>query len=311
MAITAATHGIDHTVFKPSLRSTKNFGASTFLTYLGSTIGNRRYAPTAKKIVVTAKVRRPPIAITESPPIPGPTIDASFTTMPLATFPAGNFSVGKIVGMIAAAAGNHEIASLLLAEGADPTHGECPPLALAGKKGDAPIIKLLLAHQAQLKFSKNDEYAFLAIALENGASLECLRLITPHHCFACDDGTTNSPLGLAIKTQQASSVALLLASGSPIEKFNAEKNTLWDEAFINGKKPWELLDLLVTTCPLCNFSSADYSKENYLINFFENCENPIPLATQGFYPSVVDSSRDELQRLHANELSLAKMEKQN
>ena len=212
--------------------------------------------------------------------------------------------------MIAAATGNHEIASLLLAEGADPTHGECPPLALACKKGDAPTIKLLLAHQAQLKFSKNDEYAFLAIALENGASLECLRLITPHHCFACDDGTTNSPLGLAIKTQQASSVALLLASGSPIEKFNAEKNTLWDEAFINGKKPWELLDLLVTTCPLCNFSSADYSKENYLINFFENCENPIPLATQGFYPSVVDSSRDELQRLHANELSLAKMEKQ-
>ena len=50
--------------------------------------------------------------------------------------------------MIAAATGNHEIASLLLAEGADPTHGECPPLALACKKGDAPTIKLLLAHQA-------------------------------------------------------------------------------------------------------------------------------------------------------------------
>ncbi|CAB4829052.1 unannotated protein [freshwater metagenome] len=68
-------------------------------------IGYRRYAPTAKKIVVTAKVRRPPNAITESPPIPGPTIEASFITIPRATFPAGNFSDGKIVGMIAPAAG--------------------------------------------------------------------------------------------------------------------------------------------------------------------------------------------------------------
>ena len=212
--------------------------------------------------------------------------------------------------MIAAAAGNHEIASLLLAGGADPTHGECLPLALACKKGDAPTIKLLLAHQAQLKFSNNDEHAILAIALKNEVSLECLRLITPHHCFDRDDGTTNSPLGIAIKTKQVSSVALLLASGSPIEKYNATENTLWDDAFIYEKKPWELLDLLVTTCPLCNFSSADYSKENFLINFFENCENPIPIATLGFYLSVVESSRDELQRLHADELLLAKMEKQ-
>ena len=212
--------------------------------------------------------------------------------------------------MIAAAAGNHEIASLLLAGGADPTIGECLPLALACKKGDAPTIKLLLEHQAQLKFSNNDEYAILAIALKNGASLECLRLITPHHCFDREDGTTNSPLGLAIKTKQASSVALLLASGSSIEKYNATENTLWDDAFIYEKKSWELLDLLVTTCPLCNFSSIDYSKENFLINFFENCENPIPIATLGFYPSVIESSRDELQRLHALELSLTKMEKQ-
>jgi ankyrin repeat protein len=212
--------------------------------------------------------------------------------------------------MIAAATGKKEIVSLLLAGGANPTHGECLPLTLACRKGDVATIKLLLAHQAQFKFSNNDEYAILAIALENGASLECLRLITPHHCFDLDDGTTHSPLGLAIKSKQASSVALLLANGSPIEKYNATENTLWDDAFIYEKKPWELLDLLVTTCPLCNFSSTDYSKENFLINFFENCENPIPLATQGFYPSVVESSRDELQRLHANELSLANMEKQ-
>jgi ankyrin repeat protein len=58
--------------------------------------------------------------------------------------------------MLAAAAGNHEIASILLAGGADPTHGECLPLSLACTKGDAPTIKLLLAHQTHLKFSNND-----------------------------------------------------------------------------------------------------------------------------------------------------------
>ena len=212
--------------------------------------------------------------------------------------------------MIAAAARNHEIASLLLAGGADPTHGECLPLALACIRGDTPTIKLLLTHQAQPKFSTKQEHTILPTALKNGASLECLRLIVTHHSFDDDDGTTNSPLGLAIKSKQASSVALLLASGALIEEFNDEENTLWDEAFINEKKPWELLDLLVTTSPFSNIFSADYSKDNFLITFFENCQNPIPLAALGFYPSVVESSRDTLQRLSLNTSSLAKMEKQ-
>jgi hypothetical protein len=101
-----------------------------------------------------------------------------------------------------------------------------------------------------------------------------------------------------------------LASGAFIEEFNDEENTLWDEAFINEKKSWELLDLLVTTSPLSNIFSADYSKDNFLITFFENCQNPIPLAALGFYPSVVESSRETLQRLSLNTSSLAKMEKQ-
>ena len=212
--------------------------------------------------------------------------------------------------MIASAVGNHKIVALLLESGGNPKQGECLPLVLACINGNAPTIKLLLARETQEKFSNEYEYDFLSIALQNGGSLECLKLLAVHHCFDEDDGTVTSPLGLAIKTKQASSVALLLASGAPIEKFNAEENTLWDEAFINEKKPWELLDLLVTTDPLCNIISPDYSKENYLIIFFENCQNPIPLAALGFYPSVVESSRDELQRLHANESSSTKMEKQ-
>ena len=212
--------------------------------------------------------------------------------------------------MIASAVNKHQIVTLLLEAGANPTQGECLPLVLACMNGHAPTIKLLLAKQAQEQCLNEQENDFLSIALQNGASLECLQLIVPHHCFDEDDGTVASPLGLALKSKQASSVALLLARGAPIEKFNAEENTLWDEAFINEKKPWELLDLLVTTNPLYNITSPDYSKENFLIIFFENCQNPIPLAAQGFYPSVVESSRDELQRLHANESSLSKMEKQ-
>ncbi len=212
--------------------------------------------------------------------------------------------------MIAAAAGDHDIASLLLAGGADPTHGERLPLALACKEGDAPTIKLLLAHQAELKFSNNDEHAILAIALDNGASLECLRLITPHHCFDRDDGTIDSPLGLAIKSKQVSSVALMLANGSPVEKFDGKTISLWDEAFINENKPYELLDLLVTTVPLCTISSSDYSSNNFLLTFFESHESTIPLAAAGFYPSIFELSRNELRQFYANEMSLTSMEKQ-
>jgi hypothetical protein len=212
--------------------------------------------------------------------------------------------------MIASAAGNHEIVSHLLAAGADPTDGECLPLVLACTKKDVPTIKLLLAQQTQEKFLYLEEQAILSTALKNGASLECLRLIVSHHCFIDDNETPNSPLALAIQTKQASNVALLLANGATIEKFNSESNTLWDDAFLHEKKLWELLDLLVTTCPFSHISSADYSKQNFLIIFFENCQNPIKLAALGFYPSVVESSRDELQQLHANALPLAKMEKQ-
>jgi len=211
--------------------------------------------------------------------------------------------------MIASAIGNHKMVSHLLAAGAYPTHGECLPLALACKKGHAPTIKLLLAHQTQPKFSTKEEHTILSIALKNGASLECLRLIVTHHSFDDDDGTTNSPLGLAIQSKQASSVALLLASGAPINKFHAQDNTLWDEAFLNESKPWELLDLLVTTTPVSIISSSDNSDKNFLILFFDNCQNPIPLAALGFYPSVVESSRDALQRLHSSMQSFTQMEK--
>lgn len=210
--------------------------------------------------------------------------------------------------MIASATGNHEIASLLLAEKADPMHGEC--LALACTKGHAPMIKLLLAHQSQPKFSTEEEHAILSLALESRASLECLKLIVTHHCFDKDEGTKKSPLGAAIKTQQPPAVALLLACGAPIEKFHAEDYTLWDEAFAKEKKPWELLDLLVTKDPLINFSISENNEENFLTIFFNNCQNIIPLSATGFYPSLINSSQEALQQLALNTAFGHEMEQQ-
>jgi hypothetical protein len=198
----------------------------------------------------------------------------------------------------------------LLNAGANPTHGERLPLELACKKGHAPTIKLLLAHQTQPKFTIDEENEILTLSLENGASLECLRLIVEHHCFDKDDGTINTALGAAIKTQQAPAVALLLAYGAPIEKFISEKNTLWDEAFAKEKKPWELMDLLVTASPLKIISPIDYLNENFLIHVFDNCFNPIPLAALGFYPSLVVSTQEKLKSLQRLTSSCSKMEKQ-
>lgn len=212
--------------------------------------------------------------------------------------------------MIASATGHHEIAALLLAAKASPIVGECLPLELACKKGHAPTIKLLLEHQTQPKFTTDEEHAILTLSLESGASLECLRLIVGHHCFDEDNGTPNSPLGAALKTKQVSVVALLLACGAPIEKFYSEKNTLWDEAFENEKKPWELLDILVTKNPLINFSIAEENEKNLLTIFFDNCKSIIPLSAAGFYPSLVHSAQEVLHQIAFGMLSAHKMQQQ-
>ena len=81
-------------------------------------------------------------------------------------------------------------------------------------------------------------------------------------------------------------------------------------AFAKETKPWELLDLLVTSSSLENISSPDYSKENFLSIFFDHCDNPIPLAAIGFYPSIVESSREILYRIKSINSSFTKMEKQ-
>jgi len=212
--------------------------------------------------------------------------------------------------MIASATGHHEIAALLLAAKASPIVGECLPLELACKKGHAPTIKLLLEHQTQPKFTTEQEHAILRLSLESGASLECLRLIVGHHCFDEDNGTPNSPLGAALKTKQVPVVALLLACGAPIEKFYSEKNTLWDEAFENEKKPWELLDLLVTKNPLINFSISEENEKNLLTIFFDNCKSIIPLSAAGFYPSLIHSAQEVLQQIAFGMLSAHKMQQQ-
>ena len=212
--------------------------------------------------------------------------------------------------IIASATGHHEITALLLAAKASPIVGECLPLELACKKGHAPTIKLLLEHQTQPKFTTEEEHAILTLSLESGASLECLRLIVGHHCFDEDNGTPNSPLGAALKTQRVPVVALLLACGAPIEEFYSEKNTLWDEAFVNEKKPWELLDLLVTKNPLINFSISEENEKNLLTIFFDNFQSIIPLSAAGFYPSLIHSSQEALQQVALSMLSAYEMQQQ-
>lgn len=210
---------------------------------------------------------------------------------------------------IAAAKGNDDIIKNLLAAGADPLLGAITPLVLASKKGHVSVITLLLAHQSSTNITDEHRQTMLCKIIESGCSLNCLRLITAEHCLANDDGTLSSPLGAAIQTSKASTVALLLGCGATIEKYDTEEYTVWDDAFAKENKLWELLDLLVTRNPLPNVTAPDHSEEDFLIHLFSNCQNIIPLASFGFYPSLIETSRDTLERLLMIERHSTIMEK--
>ncbi len=117
----------------------------------------------------------------------------------------------------AVAAGNEQIASMLLEAGAKPDEGASglTPLAFAVASGNTKMMRFLVAHGADVNHgAKSGEQTALISAIL-GAQIEAVKTLIELKAnvnAAMKDGTT--PLKLARKGDQEEIVALLVAAGA-------------------------------------------------------------------------------------------------
>jgi uncharacterized protein len=117
----------------------------------------------------------------------------------------------------AVAAGNQEIASMLLAAGAKPEEGSSglTPLAFAVSSGNVEMMRFLVAHGANVNHSAKGtgQTALISAILAGQAeAVKTLIELKANVNAAMKDGTT--PLKLAKKGDQDDIVALLVAAGA-------------------------------------------------------------------------------------------------
>ncbi len=211
--------------------------------------------------------------------------------------------------MIATGLGNDDIVEALLDANADPCAGACSPLIIAACTHRQSIFDTLLASGADLDKCRNATgQRGLAACVAAHMPVTCLCKLVSKHDFTDDDGTINSPLGMALLNKDTNVVALLLASGAPIEDHEQsdEPMTLWDLALPQGKMVFALSDLLTSRDPII-IDLRDTDKFSILLQQVVASVNNMPaIACKGLFTSLLLRSFDYLQQLSARAPSLAR-----
>ncbi len=202
--------------------------------------------------------------------------------------------------MIAAASGNSEIVQALVDAGADLEAGGCAPVIVAARHGHPAIISLLLSEGAELRLCTDESNrGALASVLHFRSRLDCLRLLAPLHDYSGDDGTIDSPLGIAVEFGEADDVALLLECGAKIELNSTEYESLWDIALLSEQNEGDelLIDLMASkvNCPI---PAQDLVKFSALLGWLiRSSEDPAELAAAGMFPSLLNKVYPTLMTL--------------
>lgn len=199
--------------------------------------------------------------------------------------------------MIAAARGDDEIVKALADAGAHLDEGGCGPVILAARRGHTSTIALLLREGAEVPVNVDETgRPALSSVLHFHGMIECLRLLAPLHDYSEDDGSAESPIGIAIDCGDATDVALLLGCGARIDPNNADSETLWDIAvqMDHDEDKDEKIDLMAAS--VCEpIPAGDHVKFGTLLEQIIQCSSdPAQMASAGLFPSLL---RDALPSL--------------
>jgi ankyrin repeat protein len=210
---------------------------------------------------------------------------------------------GKVVTplMIAVSLGHELLASSLLAVGANPNAGAYSPLIIAALRHHESLFDNLLASGATLGNCKGpDDTAGLIACIASRIPINFLSKLITQHDFSVDDGTVESPLGYAISSNDTDTIALLLASGAPVENHlqSDEPLTIWDLALNSNKFSSVASDMLTARIPR-NIDSGDLHQMTGLLQeLVKYCNNPARLASTGVFTSPLIPAKEDLMILN-------------
>lgn len=208
--------------------------------------------------------------------------------------------------MIAAAKGNAEICEALLDNGADPDHGACSALIIAALHHHESCFDLLLANGAKLS-GCHDEIGRtdLSACMINLVPLEYLRKLVDQHTFHLDDGSSDSPLGIAIANGNKKIVALMMANDAPIEAHDLSKQTIWDDILPEGTIASEIANLVTAGCTRKIDPNSQAAFVQLLADITSRSAKPASLAASGIFTWLLIKSIVELRRIanQSNQLS--------
>ncbi len=194
--------------------------------------------------------------------------------------------------MVAVALGRPDLVDLLRSAGADACDGDCPPLHLAARNHDEPMLRHLLSTgvevAASLDENGNDP---IDTAQRCDAPLPCLRLLAAHYDFSGDDlaDEQGQHLRTAIAAGNASAVALFLAHGASLPDAPDDERSSWRIASRLPQGSNHMLDLMATL-DADSMATPTRVIENRVFRLLEESHTrPHLLAAEGLYPSLFAS----------------------